>query len=1690
MASGAAYTLTGVIHESTATTVYRGVRESDRSPVAIKRLKRERPLPVEIAKLKYEYAIARDLALPGVVRVYGIEQVGSSLALIMEDAGERPLNEVIGASKLKLEDALRIAISIADALESIHRRGVTHMDVKPHNILVNAETLQAKLTDFGSATRLSQEAHKANRIASFEGTLAYMSPEQSGRLNVVIDRRTDLYSLGVTLYEMVTGVLPFRTTDLMDLVHSHIARTPPAPHTVSPAVPSAVSDVLMKLLAKSPDDRYQSAHGLKVDLEECLSQLSSKGKIEPFPAGRYDYVDELRTTQKLYGREAEVALLSDAWGRTRQGGSEAVLVSGYSGIGKSVLVNELQKSVVRERGYFATGKFDQLNRTTPYAAVAHVYQELIRNIMAEPAEALGQRKSKLKEAVGSNGQLLIDLIPELELLIGPQPAVQALGPTESQARFQLTLQNFCRAFPSQERPLVLFFDDLQWADAASLKFLQTIAAEARIPYMLMIGAYRDNEVDASHLFSVVLGELRKKAAAVSELMLKPLVFSDVNQLVADTLSCDPHRAEPLAKLIFDKTRGNPFFMSQLMRSLHAEKLLSFDPAGFSWTWDIDRIREANASENVVELMIGKMRQLPERAQRVLSLAACVGHQFDLKTLAIVTRRSRVEAARELWGVLREGFILPVDAESRFFDIAMDAELAGAEDGADEELNVSYRFLHDRVQQAAYALMDEAHKQAAHLQIGRLMLEDSKRDQSEAELFDIVGHLNRGVALITDEREKRALSRLNLDAGKRAKMGAAYDAAVHYLEIGTSLLDPGSWESEYELAFGLHAELAECRCLSGGFEAAEPLFDVLSTRARSALDRANVCALRMTFYLMLGQINRVIDQALEALGLLGVELPQTAEGREAMLREELAAMRASLEGREIASLIDLPQASGAETQTVLGLLGELATPANALDPTLGLLVVVKQINLSIKHGNSASSALGYVTYGSMLGNDLPQLRDNPRRYEEGYAFAKLGIALNERFNNGRLTCKLLIYFAAILHLFEHLAATIDCFGRARQAGLASGDLVYASYCCMHIAAAKLNLGDDLDGLADEIEQNLALVRRIGDLTTIHALACAKQVVANLTGRTQGGHSLSGGSFDEAEFTRTIEGSELAYVVSWYSAFKLQLSYLHGDFASARSFLATAERQSVGWSSHAWATEIVFFGCLTLAASCDEATAAERAQHMEALARLEAKLSHWAELSPSNYGHKRVLVAGEVARLSGRTRDAMMLYEKAVEAAKANQFVRDEAIASEIAAKLYQSEGLLRGARAFMTDAYHAYLLWGATAKVESLARAAPHLVPPDGGLLGPRSVTSSSSSSSRSGRAQTTSTTRLSTSILDVEAVIRAAQALAGEVVLESVVSRLMEIVIKNSGAQKGALILDREQHLLVEAVVTADPGSLRAGQAAPLEGSADVPVSIVEYVARTKEPVILADATQESRFAGDPYVVACAPRSILCLPMVHQGRTKGIIYLENNLAPSTFKPARQELVKLLLTQAGTAVENALLYEHLEHRTAALQEAEQRLGVEFAGRERSERERLSLQEEIIRVQNDRLAELSTPLIPITDRIMVMPLIGMMDRARAQQALSTALHGVESNGAEVVIIDITGVKLVDTDVASTLMSTAKALRMLGAQAVLTGIRPEVATTLTGLQIEFKEIVTRGTLQSGIAYALQRTGRPDALAKSAAR
>jgi predicted ATPase/GAF domain-containing protein/tRNA A-37 threonylcarbamoyl transferase component Bud32 len=1672
MSSGTSYTITDVIHESVTTTVYRGFRDADRSPVVIKRLKKDPPTLAEVTKLKYEYAVARDLAVPGVVEVYALEEVGTNLAIVMEDVSGRALNEVISSQTLSTREVLQIAVSIVDTLRLIHERGVIHMDIKPHNILVDTATMKCKVTDFGSSTRLTKEAQRLKSAAALEGTLGYMAPEQTGRMNRAVDRRADLYSFGVTMYEMVTGRLPFQTTDVMELVHSHIARVPAAPHAVLANTPRVLSDIIMKLLAKSPDDRYQSAHGLKSDLSECLRQLELNGKIEPFRLGRHDYVNELRIPQKIYGREPELGILLEAWERASQGEAELLLVSGYSGVGKSVLIHEIHKSIARGDGYFAAGKFDQLNRVTPYAAVVHAFRELIRTILTESSTALAIWSSKLSDAVSGNGQLLIDLIPELELVIGPQPSVPALGPTESQNRFNLTFQSFCRAIPAKDHPLVLFLDDLQWVDPASLKLVQLLLTESNIKHMLVIGAYRDNEVDASHLFALSLAELRKAGANIREVTLRPLDFPTVSRFIADTVSCDLAESEPLARIVFEKTHGNPFFMNQFLRTLHSEKLLTFDIASHAWSWDVKRIREMRVTDNVVDFMAGKIRQLPEGTQRILMLAACIGHQFDLHTLSVIHRKSRYQTARDLWEALREGYVISLDPEARFFEATLDLDV---DSGSSSELNVSYRFLHDRVQQAAYSLIEDEQKKAMHLEIGRLMLERGGGEAPEGDLFAIAGHMSHGVALIQDKGERLTLARLYLRAGKKAKAGSAYEAATKYLDVGLSALDERSWETEYELTLSLHTNLAECKYLIGRFEEAEGLFNTALSRAKSALDRAQVYSLCTAFYTAWSRLADVIRCSLAGLALLGVVIPATAEERAAMLESELNEMRAGLATRSIADLAHLPVATDPEKQLTVKGLADLALASIAAEPALSPLIIAKMLTYSVKHGSADFTSCGYVVHAVLLLAKLPSYRVTSDPYVEAYEFGKVAVELLERLNTEHLRCRVQGTFASFLQLFEPIRVVIKALERARQAGLESGSLALASYMCMHIIAAKLGVGDELDLVDEEIDQNLALMQRTNELMTTLILKAAKQVVANLRGQTASLHSLDDGTFDEAAFAQQIEEMKLSVVAAWYYIHKQQLYYLYGDYRAALSLLEPIEKLIVGWSCHFFTADVTFYGCLILAALYESASPEERASYTAMIADRQAEVARWAELCPDNYAHKSFLIQAEVARISGRDMDALVLYDKAIDAARKFEFHRDAAMASEMCAKFYLSKERIRTARAYMSDAYQGYLQWGATAKMDDIMARYPHLV----SKLMPLPASHDLRPSITPAGASVSSTTRLSTSILDVEAVIRAAQTIAGEVTAENVISRLMDIAIKNAGAQKGVLALERDDRLVIEASISVDQSATKPATGQPIETSSEVPVSLVQYVARTKEAMILGDVSQEARFAADPYIVARKPKSILCLAMVHQGRATGVFYLENRAANNVFTAARLELLKLLLTQAAAALENALLFERLQSRTSALHRAEEQLKVELAERERSEQARVALQEEIIRVQNARLAELSTPMIPITDRIMVMPLVGMMDSERAQRVLTAALLGVQSNRAEVVIIDITGVTLVDSDVASTLVRTAGALKLLGAQAVITGIRPEVARTLAGLEIEFGAIVTRGTLQSAIVYALDRTG-----------
>ncbi|WP_441285788.1 trifunctional serine/threonine-protein kinase/ATP-binding protein/sensor histidine kinase [Sorangium sp. KYC3313] len=1506
------YTITDEIHSGVETIVYRGYRNVDRAPVAIKLFKSEYPSSRQIAKLRHEVAITRSLDLSGVVKVYGLERIGTNLALVMENLEERSLGDVLRTQELSLKTSLQIAESIADTLEAIHRRHIIHKDIKPHNILVHMDTCQVKLIDFGIATRLSQEIQQAKSPDSLEGPLTYMSPEQTGRMNRTLDHRTDLYSLGVTLYELLTGTLPFQATDPLELLHSHIAKKPTPPRERSPAVPEAVSNIVMKLLSKAAEDRYQSAHGLKADLRECLAQLEATGQIAPFPLGRYDRDHRLLIPQKLYGREAEISALLSAWDRASRGAAELVLISGHAGVGKSAVVSELYKVMAGRRAHFISGKFDQLNRSVPYASLAQAFQDLIRHLLTERAETLALFRRKLATALRQSGQVLVDLMPELELVVGPQPPVPELGPTESQNRFNLVFQRFLRVFTTADHPLVLFLDDLQWADLASLRLLTQLLSDPERGHLLVIGAYRDDEIDAGHPLSTARAELRKAGTDMAEITLDPLRLPDISQLLVDALGCDPRRSAPLAALVLEKTQGNPFFINQFLTSLHKDQLLAFDVPSGSFSWDLDRIRSAAITDNVAEFMARKLRQLAPSTQRILTLAACIGHRFDLKTLSMIDERPPGSTAADLWEALAENLVLPLDAEYRFLHAAPDQP--GDGEPAPWDINVSYRFLHDRVQQAAYSLIDGERKEDLHLRIGRLMLAQRELGDTEENLFDTVNHLNLGASRISSQGERTSLARLNLTAGRKAKASAAYDVAATYLGAGTSLLDERGWEQDYDLAFALHTERASCAFLSGHVAQAESLFNVVLDRAKTRLDRVHVHALRIPLFNVAGKFAESVSSARAALALLGIELPEDEERIKAAFAAELAEVPSNLAGRRITDLLDAPALTDPEQSAALTILTNASAALLLGYPSLHALASVKQANISLKHGHAEGSPFGYLVYAIVL--------IGLGRYSEAYEFGKLAMDLNEKMACADTASKVKSSFAVfIAHYREPLRLSFSYLSQAYQDGLDVGDIQFASYSVMHGIVNGIGVGNNLAAIAEEIERGSPFLQRTKNVVAILIVTSAKQMVASLRGRTHGRHTLSDGAFDEAAFDAEMAAPGLEHMAAYYNVHKAQLAFLYEDHERALSFVALAERLRP-YLGHMWiSTEIPFYGSLIMLALYPAAAPAERERYERELDRYAAEIAVWADSCPENFHHRRLLLSAERARIAGDDAAAMDLYERAIMAAHENEFPHHEALANELAARFHLARGRAKIARVYMTDALYGYTRWGAAAKAMQLKERYAELLPRDAGA------------------ARAAGPTEIATIVgagemLDLATVVRASQAISGEIELGKLLERLMRTAMENAGANKGYLLLANNDELYVEAAADAEEPPSSVLQSVPLEEVEGLSRAVVRYVQKTKERVVLANAARESTFLSDPYMARKKPKSILCAPIVQQGKLVGVLYLENTLLEDAFTPARIKVLQVLSAQAAISIENSRLYGRLEEkvkeRTAELQEAQAKL----------------------------------------------------------------------------------------------------------------------------------------------------------------
>ena len=1464
------------LHQDGEFILYRGLlpAKQETSPPSILALSpvMEHPAPATVKKMEHEFSLKDELDPAWAIRPIALTQQQSRTMLLFEDPNAEPLDRVL-RQPLELKQFLRCAIALAAALGQVHRRGLIHKDIKPSNVLANAALDRTWLMGFSIASRLPRERQRAEPPEFISGTLAYMAPEQTGRMNRSTDSRSDLYALGITLYELLTGSLPFAAADPMEWVHCHVARRPPAPAERRRDVPSPVSAIIMKLLAKTPEERYQTAAGVESDLRCCLEDWDGERGIHAFPLGEHDIPDRLLIPEKLYGREPEVETLLTSFDHVlKSGRPELVLVSGYSGIGKSSVVNELHKPLVPPRGLFASGKFDQYKRDIPYATVAQAFQSLLRPLLTKSEADLAPWREALREALGPNGRLIIDLVPELKLIIGEQPPVPELPPQDAQRRFQLVFRRFIGVFARPEHPLALFLDDLQWLDAATLDLLEDLLTRSELRHLMLIGAYRDNEIDAAHPLMRKLDVIRTAGGKVKEITLGPLAPEHLGQLFADALRCETERGAPLAQLVHEKTGGNPFFTIQFISSLADEGLLTFDHAAARWSWDLDRIHAKGYTDNVVDLMTGKLTRLPALTQTALQQLACLGNLADSTTLALVLGSSEEQVHAAFWEGVRQELVEQVDG--------------------------SYKFIHDRVQEAAYALIPEESRAEAHLTIGRLLLAQTPPEKRDKAIFEIVNQLNRGAPLITSHEEREQLAELNLTAGKRAKAASAFASALKYLTAGAALLPEDAWERRQDLPFELELHRADCDVCLGALEAAEERLAALATRVVGAVQRCAVAHRRVDLYVILGAGEKAMAVALECLRHVGIDW--SAHPTEADARSEYERIWSLLGNRTIEDLVVLPLMQDAVARATLDVLTSLVLPALYTDKNLYALSVCKATNLSLEHGYSDAALVNYVAMGMIAG---------PRfgHYDRGYRFGKMACDLLERRGLTHFGARTYVGFAIVVPWTRPLREGIDPSRRAFQMAKDQGDPTYASLASRGLSNILLALGHPLDQFEREAGDALEFVQRFGFF--LDRLSAPLALARMLRGRTTKFGSLDDGGFTEHSFEERITGQpSRAFLECYYWIRKLQARFFAGDYTSAidaadkvETWYATSPALSLFPVEKA---ECHFYAALSRAARCGPPGADPYAQHREALAQHTQQLRALAANCPQNFEDRAALVDAEIARIEGRPLDAMDLYERAIASARANGFVHNEALAYERAAAFYRERGFHQFADAYLRNARACYASWGADGKVSQLDGLYPGLKQ-EQPLQGPASTITAPVEG------------------LDLATVIHVSQAVSSEIVTEKLFDTVMRKAMEQAGAERGLLILPHGDELQIEAESKTSGNEVLVRMRDASGVAAAMPESIVRYVMRTHESVILDDASSQNPFSGDPYFLQHHVRSILCLPLLNQAKLSGVLYLENNLAPDVFTSDRITVLSVLASQAAISLENTRLFRDLEDREAKI-----------------------------------------------------------------------------------------------------------------------------------------------------------------------
>ncbi|MBF0275009.1 MAG: AAA family ATPase [Nitrospinae bacterium] len=1496
------YSVQKKIFENLNSSIFRALRVKDGLKVVVKLLNEEYPTPQELGRFQLEYETACLLDMEGVPHICSLEKYRNSLAIVMEDCGGDSLKNLLSDGAMPLAEFYDVALKIVNALQQIHSHLIIHKDLNPSNIIYNPDSGVVQIIDFGIASLLSREEPEIKDFNKLEGNLKYISPEQTGRMNRSINYHSDFYSLGITFYELLTGELPFDSADPMEQVHMHIAKIAVPPHQINTLIPQPLSDIVMKLMEKNAEERYQSIYGLIHDLKKCSEEYKATGSVKPFKIAELDISDTFQIPQKLYGREKDTKTLLSAFDRLSMGVSEILLVTGYSGIGKSVLVNEVRKPILKSRGYFIEGKFDQFSKDIPYGAVSIAFKNLIKQIASESEENVKVWREKLNNALGQNGQIIVDIIPELEGIIGKQSAVQELMPSEAKNRFFITFRNFVKVFADKNHPLVIFLDDLQWADVPSLSLITDLMGSESIRFFLFIGAYRSNEVNEGHPLALALHEMEIKRQ-VSQITLGTLSEDNIGQLVSDTLKCNIEEAHSLTSLIQQKTDGNPFFINELLKNLHRDDYICFDKNKGRWCWDIEKIRGVEISENVVEFMVKRLGKLPEEIKKCLQNAASIGNSFDLKTLSLITEKTPEETAKILQPTIDEGIISPQNNDYRLF--LREGEVS---DSLSTAAGIHYTFQHDRVQYAAYSLSSENEREEAHLRIGRLLKNKLDKTEIEEKVIVIARHFNEGRKRVTGNEEKKEITLLNLKAGRKAKASSAYRPAYQYLGIAYELLPENHWKTDYPLAWEVVWEYAESAYLSKEFEHSNKLMDLLDKNSKDVMGKVEVLRMRSEQFVAMGTLNKGIDSCIQGLSLLGLKLP--ANPTKLHIIVEMMRAKFYLGKRNISDLIHEPEMKEEKNKYCMKLLMEL-TPIvyKAGTKNLMILVGLKEAVLSLRYGMCPESAFAFVAYGMLQGAVF-------KDFEKGYEFGKLGVRLNEHYNDIRLRSRIFVVYGIFTAFWNiHYRELEKVFQLAIEAGLQSGDHSYLAFSCVHISlwGTESNLRQAIQ----KGEKYLSIIESTKNNEAYIIALFAQKMRIDFAGKEKSFHPFIE-TFNEEECFERLKKAKDVTGECRCLVLKLENYFYFEEYEQCMQQIEKVEKHAISIIGTYSFFHLSLYTFYTLSSMLHEMTQDKRNVAVKKMKGEYEKMKLWANHCPVNFLHHKLLMEAELSAIEGDLNDAFNLFDEAIKVAEKNDYLRFQALANERAAKFYLSIKKEKIASFYFTEALYLYRKWGGEEVAKNIEKKySSHLnivspIPKHDTTV---DFTISNTSSGSHGIS------------LDISSIIKATRAISGEIVLETLLEKILKIVIENAGAERGVFILQdgETEELNILSQWDIEDKKTKTFISQPLDEYENVPVNIIKTSQKSFKPIILNDASKNFPESDHNYFAGKNKKSVICYPILKHGKVFGLIYLENDLIAGAFTQERVELLEILAAQAATSIENANLYQNLDEYSHTLEE---------------------------------------------------------------------------------------------------------------------------------------------------------------------